>query len=65
LFARWTEDGKEILLDFGDESERLITGMAPVSDSEIFVSVFDAEANQYSCGGSVLLWFDGTEFHRF
>lgn len=35
------------------------------SASEIFFTVKDMSFDEYACGGSFILWFDGAEFHRF
>ena len=65
MLGRWTAAGEQVLLDFRSTPQRSISGFAPVSPSEIFVSVLDSDLKQYRCGASVLLWFDGSEFHRF
>jgi hypothetical protein len=65
LFARYTDGQETILLDLRDTPQRTIRGFSPVSPEQMFLSVFDTEAERYRCGGAVLLFFDGTELHRF
>jgi hypothetical protein len=41
---------------------RDVWGLSP---TEVFVTASDEEFEQYACGGTFMLWFDGVVFHRF
>jgi hypothetical protein len=42
-----------------------ITGLWGLSASEVFVSVSDNRYTQYACGGSFVIWFDGSVWHEY
>ena len=69
-FGRWNGTSIEMLLqppadaDMSAPSAQLgrFWGTSPTN---VFVPARDSRFAQYACGGIFVLWFDGTEFHRF
>jgi hypothetical protein len=55
----------ETLIAASDVPYGRVRGLWGRSATEVFVAVRDPDFDQYACGGAFILWFDGTEFHRF
>jgi hypothetical protein len=62
-FGRLDANGVKLLITNSSRVDpRSVWGR---SASEVFLSLGDTSFDQYACGGAFLLWFDGSEFHRF
>ena len=55
----------EVLLEIPETEDITITRIWGRSSSEVFLSLSDRSRKEFACGEQILLWFDGTEFHRF
>ena len=69
-FGRWNGTSIEMLLQPPADADMsaLPTQFGRfwgTSPTNVFVPVRDSRFAQYACGGVFVLWFDGTEFHRF
>jgi hypothetical protein len=58
-FGVWDGQSSRILLNSG------VSGIWGLSKNEVFITLVDGAYFQYQCGGYYIIWFDGTEFHRF
>ncbi len=69
-FGRWNGTSAEMLLAPPADAE---IGSYPAhfgrfwgtSANDVFVPLRDSRYEQYACGGSFVLWFDGSTFHAF
>jgi hypothetical protein len=61
--GRWNGQTVETLLTSGEVAT--VTDLWGRSSSEVFVTLHDYDFEGYACGGSFILWFDGTEWHQF
>lgn len=61
-FGRW---GAGVVSQIFASASVGVTDIFGNSSTEVFVSVGDPSLGAYTCGGIVLLWFDGTVFHPF
>jgi len=69
-FGRWNGTSIEMLLQPPADADMSAVPAQfgrfwGTSPTNVFVPVRDSRFAQYTCGGIFVLWFDGTEFHRF
>ena len=65
--GRWNGSSVDVLLDLGvtETGTLRFADMWGRSAKEVFVTMADRDDQRYACGGSIILWFDGSQFHQF
>lgn len=63
--GRASSNQAEILVSFPVGYSMSVQALWGTSESEVFVVFHNSDAEEYACGGLVVTWFDGAEFHRF
>lgn len=68
--GRWNGSSVDMLLEPPAGTDLSVypgnfTGMWGRSAQEVFVAMGDRRYLDYACGGSFMLWFDGSQFHQF
>jgi hypothetical protein len=69
-FGRWNGTSVEMLLTPPEDADLSsypaqfgrVWGTSP---KDVFVPLRDSRYEQYACGGTFVLWYDGTSFHSF
>jgi hypothetical protein len=66
-FGRVQGGKSQVLLSLPppEKSNMNLSSLWGTSETEVFLTGSDFGLDPFACGGQFLLWFDGTEFHRF
>ncbi len=65
-FGRLSEATSEVLLETAlSDSTVLASIHGQASTGEVYLGFNDLELQRYACGAGILVWFDGSRFHRF
>ena len=62
-FGRWNGTQLEVLIPANAGLQ--MHDVWGRSQNEVFLAVSDARLAQYKCGDTLLVWFDGAQFHQF
>lgn len=63
-FGYLTNEGLVPLATFDDSSEEYFEHLAVVDDDEVYLTVRNRSLDQYKCGGTIVLKYDGSTFER-
>src|SRR5690606_6298286 len=63
-FGYLSDEGIVPLATFDDSSEEYFEHLAVVDDDEVYLTIRDRSLDQYKCGGTTVLKYDGSTFER-
>jgi len=64
--GRWNGSSVDMLLEpAGSDHSGFFFDIWGRSAQEVFVAIMDRFYMTYTCGGTFMLWFDGSQFHQF